>query len=158
MLQLVQYLETGSIDTAWVLPDWLVRYRDQLKSAILPLATIEEYTLFHDCGKPYCQSDGERKFPDHAEVSYRTWLDVGGTTEAAQLMRMDMFVHTMKADDVPAFCLHREAPTLLLAALAEIHANAKMFGGADSVSFKIKWNQVDRRGKAICRRLFGEPQ
>lgn len=157
MRQLIQYLETGEIAAGWVLPAWLVSYRTQLRDALMPRQTIDEYTLFHDCGKPYCISDGERKFPNHAEVSYRTWLDVGGTPSAAQLMRMDMLVHTMKAEDVPGFCAQQEAPTLLLAALAEIHANAEMFGGVTSESFKIKWKQLDRRGRAICRHLFGEP-
>ena len=62
----------------------------------------------------------------------------------------------MKAEDVIGFCSQQEAPTLLLTGLAEIHANAGMFGGVASVSFKIKWKQLDRRGQAICRRLFGD--
>ena len=43
--------------------------------------------------------------------------------------------------------------SLLLAGLAEIHSNAEMFGGLDSVSFKIKWKQINKRGKAICKLL-----
>jgi hypothetical protein len=34
-----------------------------------------------------------------------------------------------------------------------------MFGGKEgieSISFKIKWKQIDKRGKAICLKLFGE--
>jgi hypothetical protein len=45
------------------------------------------------------------------------------------------------------------AVTLLLAGLAEIHANAEMFNGFDSPSFKIKYKQIDRRGRAICKFL-----
>jgi hypothetical protein len=154
MLQLIRYLDTGEIEGSWVLPDWLQEHRQQLRKRLLPLDIIEEYTLFHDCGKPYCPSNDERKFPDHAEVSYNTWLEVGGSLAAAKLMRMDMRVHTMKAKEVEDFCLQPEAATLLLSALAEIHANAGMFGGTDSVSFKIKYKQIDRRGRSICRCLF----
>jgi hypothetical protein len=157
MLQLLVYLDTGELHGAWVLPDWLSVYRIQLKTSVMPISVIAEYTLFHDCGKPYCVPDGVRKFPDHAEMSCRTWLSVGGSQEASKLMRMDMLVHTMKADEVPGFCLNPEAITLLLAGLSEVHSNARMFGGLDSVSFKIKWGQINRRGKAICRHLFGEP-
>ena len=155
MRQLLRYLDTGELAAGWVYPDWLGSYRTQIRDALLPRQTIEEYTLFHDCGKPYCPSDGERKFPNHAEASYRTWLAVGGTPAAAQLMRMDMLIHTLKAEEIPSFCSNTEAPTLLLAGLAEIHANAEMFGGVTSTSFKIKWKQLDRRGRAICRHLFG---
>jgi peptidyl-tRNA hydrolase len=33
-----------------------------------------------------------------------------------------------------------------------------MFGGIESTSFKIKWAHLERRGKAICKKLFGDPQ
>lgn len=157
MRQLLRYLDTGKIADDWICPDWLSAYRTQLRAALLPRHTIDEYTLYHDCGKPFCPSDGVRKFPNHAEVSYRTWLSVGGSLSAAQLMRMDMLIHTLKAEDVLAFCAQPEAPTLLLAGLAEIHANAELFGGAGSTAFKIKWKHLDRRGRAICRHLFGIP-
>jgi hypothetical protein len=45
--------------------------------------------------------------------------------------------------------------TLLVAALAEIHSNAQLFGGIESVSFKSKWKNWDRRGKQIMK-IFGE--
>lgn len=157
VFQLIEYLETGSISGEWRLPDWLTQYRHQLKDKLLPLNIIEEYTTYHDCGKPYCiatDNDGKRHFPNHAEVSYSTWLSVGGSEQAARLMKMDMMVHTMKATDVDSFAQQPEAITLLLTGLAEVHSNAKMFGGLQSDSFKIKWNQINKRGKAICLKLF----
>ena len=152
--QLIGYLSTGEISGTWRLPDWLETYREHLLARLYPIDVIEEYTTYHDCGKPYCEPTAERRFPDHAERSYETWLAIGGDPEAAELMRRDMLVHTMKAVDVPEFCQHRGAATLLIVGLAEIHANAGMFGGLNSQSFKIKWNHLDRRGKAICRKLF----
>ena len=69
---------------------------------------------------------------------------------------MDM--HTLSAAGIDNFCYLRrkEAISLLISALAEIHSNAQMFGGIESDSFKIKWKHIDRRGNAICKKLFGE--
>lgn len=64
-----------------------------------------------------------------------------------------MMVHTMKADDIPEFAKSREAVSLLLTALAEVHANAELFGGIDTISFKIKWKHVDKRGTALMKHL-----
>lgn len=157
IFQLIDYLKTGQITGDWRLPDWLSEYNQQILSALLPQDIIEEYTIYHDCGKPYCKSideNGRTHFPNHADISSKTWLEVGGSCAAAKLMKMDMMIHTMKACDIDEFITHPEACTLLLAGLAEVHANAKMFGGTDSTSFKIKWNQINKRGKAICQKLF----
>jgi hypothetical protein len=154
VMQLVEYLRTGQISETWILPKWVSVYREPLLKSIAPQGTLEEYTVFHDCGKPYCEPDGRRRFPNHAEVSYFKWLEVGGSEGAARLMRYDMLIHTMKSRDVTYFCSLPEAPTLLLAGLAEVHANAKMFGGMKSTSFKIKWGQINRRGQAVCRDIW----
>lgn len=157
--QLINYLKTGQIHGEWRLPDWLSEYSQQILSVLLPQDIIEEYTTFHDCGKPYCRSvdeNGKTHFPDHAKVSHQTWLNVGGCKSAARLIEMDMMIHTLKASDIDDFICHPEACTLLLAGLAEVHSNAKMFGGIGSTSFKIKWNQINKRGKVILQKLFKE--
>lgn len=154
-LQLVAYLRGEPLQGAWLLPEWIKQYREQLLSALAPIEIIEEYTTYHDCGKPYCQANETTRFPEHSEVSCRTWLDVGGSPEAARLMRLDMMIHTLKAEGIDAFCALPEAPTLLISGLSEIHANSEMFGGLDSTSFKIKWKHIDRRGRAICAKIFG---
>lgn len=159
VFQLIDYLKTGTISDGWRLPDWLTQYRTQILESLCPLNIIEEYTIYHDCGKPYCittDEAGRRHFPNHAYVSAKTWEEVGGHTQAQKLISMDMVVHTMKAPDIDEFIKNPEATTLLLTALAEVHSNARMFGGTDSDSFKIKWKQIDKRGKAICQKLFGE--
>ena len=69
---------------------------------------------------------------------------------------MDMIIHTMKAADIDEFIKKPEAITLLIVGLAEIHSNAELFGGYDSQSFKIKWNQINRRGNAVVKKLFGD--
>lgn len=158
ILELISFLRTGHIDEGWRLPTWMYEHQQKLLGALLPEDIIEEYTIFHDCGKPYCltiDNLGKRHFPDHPEVSYRTWQTVSSNQTIANLIRMDMKIHTIKASEIDEFIQHPEAITLLLAGLAEVHSNAKMFGGIESESFKIKWNQINKRGKAICRQLFG---
>jgi hypothetical protein len=66
---------------------------------------------------------------------------------------MDMDVHLLKAEDIPEFAGRPQAAALLLTALAEIHANAAMFGGTESTSFKIKLKHLERRGKQIAQIL-----
>jgi hypothetical protein len=159
IFELISFLETGNINDQWRLPAWAHEYREQLFSALLPKEIIEEYTIFHDCGKPYCltiDADGKRHFPNHADMSSSTWLKIGGQEQVAKLMKMDMIVHTMKAADIDEFITHPECITLLMAGLAEVHSNAKMFGGLESESFKIKWSQINKRGKVICYKLFGD--
>lgn len=159
LFQLIAFLETGKIEGEWKLPDWIHEYRQQLLSSLCSRDVIEQYAIFHDCGKAYCMSideNGKRHFPDHAEASYRTWLTISNNRQIAKLIRMDMMIHTIKAADIDEFILHAEATTLLLAGLAEVHSNARMFGGTDSTSFKIKWGQINKRGKAICQKLFKE--
>lgn len=159
ILKLIDFLEDGLIPDNWKIPDWFIKYRNQIKKHLLPIHIIEQYAVFHDCGKPYClifDQNGKRHFPDHPSVSYKTWINAGGTEQIAKLILWDMRIHTMKADEIDEFVLHPEAITLLIAGLAEVHSNAKMFGGIESESFKIKYNQINRRGKVICLKLFGE--
>ncbi len=157
VFKLIDYLTTLSIPDGWRLPDWLTEHRLKIKESLCPLNIIEQYTIYHDCGKPYCvtiDDAGKRHFPNHASVSAITWKDAAGCAQVEKLISMDMIVHTMKAADIDDFIKHPEAITLLLTALAEVHSNAKMFGGIESDSFKIKWNQINKRGKAICQKLF----
>jgi len=159
IFELISFLKTGQIGEGWKLPDWMSQYREQLLAALLPDDIIAGYAVFHDCGKPYCltvDEQGRRHFPNHPWMSYETWLRISSNKTIAKLILWDMKIHTMKAADVDEFCQFRGAATLLLAGLAEVHSNAKMFGGIESESFKIKWSQINKRGKAICRKLFGD--
>jgi len=66
---------------------------------------------------------------------------------------MDMDIHTIKADGVEEFASRPEAISLLLTGLSEVHSNASMFGGIESTSFKIKFKQLEKRGKKILALL-----
>lgn len=159
IFDLISFLKTNHIGQGWRLPTWMSEYREQLLAALLSEDIIEEYTIFHDCGKPYClaiDEMGRRHFPNHSEMSHQTWQTVSTNQTVANLIRWDMKIHTIKADEIEEFIQHPEAVTLLLAGLAEVHSNSKLFGGLESTSFKIKWKQIDKRGRAICQKLFGD--
>lgn len=134
----------------WRLPDWIGS--SWLIQNQYPREDMAEYLLMHDCGKFLCltvDEQGRQHFPDHARVSYQAYLAIGGDPRIADLILHDMHIHTIKAADVPAFAEHDFAASLILAGLAEIHANAELFGGLDSTNFRIKLRQIDRRGRAI---------
>lgn len=154
---LIQMLQSGEIKNGWILPNWFSQYRQQILARLLPLDIIEEYTIYHDCSKPYCiqyDNEGKKHFLNHSELSYQKWIEVGGNEDAAILMKMDMDIHLLKDKNIDEFCQRIQAITLLIVGLAEIHSNAQMFGGLDSVSFKIKYKQINKRGAAICKKLF----
>lgn len=143
----------------WKLPAWFTENRDFLFSNLHYYYDVKEYQIMHDCGKPYCikyDENGKRHFPDHENVSTQVYKKISNNKVVADLISKDMVLHTIKSDDVEDFVKSnsvRTVVTLLLTALCEIHANADMFGGIDSQSFKIKFKQLDRRGNQILKLL-----
>lgn len=151
--RIFDYLDGKDALSDWKIPKWLETNKDKIKSKLLDRKIILEYALFHDCGKPFClqlDGNGKRHFPNHAQKSYETWLECGGDKQIAELIRMDMDIHTLKEEGIAEFANRTEAITLLIAGLAEIHGNAQMFGGIDSISFKIKWKHINGKGNKIC--------
>lgn len=140
------------------LPAWFEQHAEALASALRGHeALAREYLLWHDCAKPLClefDADGKTHFPDHAARSEQLWLRLGGSSQAAHLMAHDMDLHTLAPAAMPQFAEHPHAVVLLVAALAAINANAAMFGGFESDSFKIKAKQLQARGKRLCAALF----
>lgn len=109
-----------------------------------------------NCGKPQALVmgvDGVRRFPDHAAVSRRVWIEAGGDEAIGDLIGMDMDMHLLKDEGVAEFSQRPQARVLVLTALSEVHANASMFGGLESTSFKIKRKHVDKRGRAILKAI-----
>lgn len=198
--ELIDHLQNGHPLEGWRVPKWLEEYGPEIIKNLHDMETISNYTLYHDCGKPYCRTvdaDGRVHFPNHAEVSRDVWMNVGKSKVVGHLIANDMVIHTATAEEITykitsdecaecdgtglsdeplycggeyngmANCVHcdrgytrkaewskQDALTLLLAALAEIHSNAKMFGGIESSSFKSKWKKIDRRGNQICKHYF----
>lgn len=154
-VDLVSHLRHGKpLAYQWRLPDWIA---DPLLLANLPSDdAMAEYHVFHDVGKPACRTvdaDGRQHFPDHAAASARVWREAGGDEEVAHLIASDMDIHLLKGEGVEAFARRPEACALLLTGLAEITANASMFGGIESTSFKIKFKNLDKRGRAIVKAI-----
>lgn len=142
------------LSNEWKLPEWVSS--PKLWDNLLNEQVIEEYQLFHDCGKPFCRTvddEGKQHFPDHAATSEKIWREIGGDEQVAKLIGMDMDIHLLKDEGIADFAKRPEAASLLLTGLSEIHSNAKMFGGIDSTSFKIKWKHIDKRGKKIVALL-----
>lgn len=138
----------------WKLPNWLIENKNFiLNEGLCNDYIMQDYMIMHDCGKPYCRTvdeNGKQHFPNHAQVSYDVYSKLyPKRTTIAELIRMDMDVHCLKSEDVEKFSQHPLAVSLLISALCEIHANASMFGGIESTSFKIKWKQIDKRGRQV---------
>lgn len=140
-LELVQELELG------VGPTVLQNLWESLRERLVSPEDIEEYQIYHDCGKPVCSVGG--RFPDHAYHSAKQWSLLHGRGTVSELMSMDMVFHLANAEAAKLIWTHHLAPTLYVTAWAEILANASMFGGEDSVSFKKKRKRLDRAGRAL---------
>lgn len=158
-LDIYNILDGKGAKFQWRLPQWFTANKEFIKNNIADIATMTEYLVFHDSGKPYCRNidkDGRNHFGNHADVSQRVWKRFSNSDIVCMLISSDMDMHTIKADDVELYCKNREARmilTSLVAALCEIHANAEMFGGIESDSFKIKFKRLESRGKSIMKLL-----
>jgi hypothetical protein len=155
--QLLEAAKSGEFPESWRAPKWgnpqIYRKLADLQPDI---DVMRRYLRYHDCGKPLClevDADGRSHFPGHAEAAAQLWASLGGHADEVWLMRHDMLLHTASADECADYQRHRLMPGLLFAALSEIHSNAQMFGGIESVSFKAKAKQLDRRGAAMIRAL-----
>src|SRR5271163_1048729 len=59
----------------WRLPEWI--NDPKIVKNLLPFEVLKMYQIYHDCGKPFCRvvdADGKQHFPNHAQVSYETWM------------------------------------------------------------------------------------
>ncbi|MEK6880409.1 MAG: hypothetical protein AABY22_12405, partial [Nanoarchaeota archaeon] len=123
------------------IPDWFHLHKDTILQNLLPKDIIETYTIYHDIGKVEClviDELGKRHFPNHASHSENIWLSLEGDPLIAKLMGLDMVFHTEDYNKINNRMLNYNIIlTLILAALAELHANASMFGGITSESFCI---------------------
>jgi hypothetical protein len=153
LFDLVSHLRKGSpLKYNWNIPNWVYDSKDLILNNLPDEKTLKLYTIFHDIGKWKCltiDDDGKRHFPNHSQVSYQYFTQVFNNPAAADLILHDMDIHLLKSDGVEEFSKNPYALTLLLTGLAEIHSNSTMFGGIDSVSFKIKHKCISKRGTQI---------
>lgn len=141
----------------WILPEWWNTEAPKLLPFLEDDYTLEQYTTWHDCGKPQCltiDEEGKRHYPNHASISANLFRKLyPGRNRVASLIEHDMDFHLLKVDGVKRFCSNAQAATLMFAALAEIHSNMEMFGGPETINFKIKWKAFRRFGQSACKVL-----
>ena len=148
-----------NLDHIYKLPECVFDYQF---FPIHNMGIVETYLLYHDIGKPYCRTvdeDGRVHFPNHAEVSKQVFKEAFSDDPncdiIANLIGWDMVIHTASAKVIEHHLKEiwskKDAFTLMLAALAELHSNAQMFGGIESTSFKIKYKKVSKRCKQIIK-------
>ena len=131
----------------------LEAFWQRFKHAIPPSSVLEKYHTYHDCGKPLCleiSADGKRRFPNHAKLSAKQYSIIFPADKFTSiLIEHDMDFHTCKGDDLNDLLKNPIAPILYITAWAEINANAQMFGGFDSESYKIKRSRLIQSGKKL---------
>ena len=153
LFDLINHMRSGTpLKYEWKLPSWVLENKDLFLNSLPDDETLELYTVYHDCGKPFCvtvDEEGRRHFPDHAKVSYQIFNQYFDDRIAADLILHDMDIHMLKSEGVEEFAKNPYALTLLLTGLSEVHSNANMFGGIESTSFKIKYKSICQRGKQI---------
>lgn len=153
----VQELIAGNFN-GFRLPEYFIENHHFIVNNLVDFDTLKKYNLFHDCGKPFClevDSEGKSHFPNHAEVSKQIWLEYfPKETQVAELIGLDMLFHTKNWREIEALNLPLNILcSLYITALGEIHANADMFGGIESVSFKIKWKKLEKSGKHLVEKI-----
>jgi hypothetical protein len=161
---LLHHLKYGSeLRFEWKLPTWIHDYKKEILDSLPPESVLQLANVLHDCGKPYCieiDAEGKRHFPNHVakskEIFESLFSGVYGAETISSLIANDMTIHTLKADGVEEFSKLPLAVVHLLIGLTEIHSNAKMFGGIESTSFKIKWKSIDKRGSQVLEKIFGK--
>jgi sporulation protein YlmC with PRC-barrel domain len=143
----------GRQEMNWRLPKWFSSYKDQIIEKLQPdLSLISAYQIWHDCGKPYARSvdsNGKVHYPDHSKVSSEIWESLGGCPRIGNLILRDMDFHLLKPAEAKEYSNQPDCLILLVTALCEVHANAEMFGGQESDSFKIKWKRLNKVGDII---------
>lgn len=145
----------GNFPAGWRQPKWWTPYLARHLALGQPGENVmANYLRYHDCGKPLCRiedEEGRAHFPEHAAHSAETWAGIGGHPDEVWLMANDMLLHCGTAQECEALVGHRLAPALMFAALAELHANAEMFGGPETTSFKAKAKHLERRSAQLLR-------
>lgn len=142
------------------IPEWVKTNSEFIINNLYDLEVIKQYCIYHDIGKPDCfqlDEDGKKHFPNHAEVSYNTYLNEFPNPNkiVVELILHDMDIHLLKDAGIENFLKLpiKQVITHLIVGLAELHANAQMFGGIESTSFKIKLKNIKKRGNKIFKIL-----
>lgn len=153
-------LMNPTLNMVWRMPHWFTQNASWIRTQLAPdFDSIITYQQWHDCSKPYTRTvddEGKVHYPNHATISADFWRKLGGAPKIADLIERDMDCHLLRPAEAADFATKPYALILLVTALCELHANATMFGGLQSDSFKIKYKRLDRCGSIILSQLTKE--
>lgn len=148
--------------TNFQLPDFFKEHHAFIVNRMHNLKIFKDYNIFHDCGKPYCKIldlEGKAHFPEHAVESFRIAKTFIKNQHVPRLILNDMVLHTSTVAQIEQLNLsEKDSMTLIITAFAELHANAEMFGGQESLSFKIKYKKLVKNSKALFFKFLKNPQ
>lgn len=135
-------------------PLWLKEHGQTLLGLQQQSFDMRLYLEYHDCGKAATlQRDrkGRLQYPGHAKASADLWrLGHGQDSVVAELMELDMTLHTATVEEMAEFSKHPLAPSLLVATYAQLLSNAEsIFGGLESKSFQTKLAALNARARAL---------
>lgn len=105
------------------------------------MAGIEAYHINHDISKPYIiqyDDEGKPHYPNHSFQSAAMYRERYGDSIFADMIENDMRFHTAKGEEIAETWKLGFSDHLYATAWAELFANAQLFGGGNSDSFKIK--------------------
>lgn len=160
---LVNILEGEIQGELWSVPDCIKKNAKDILANLHSKRDIESYLIMHDCGKPLVRTvddSGNVHFPGHAEASKKLFFSLTGNRIVSNLMGWDMVLHSGSAEEIDHLLKNewtkKDACTLMLSAISEVHSNARMFGGPTTDSFKSKYNKISRRCRQICRYLYNQ--
>lgn len=120
----------------------------------MPLYNIDKYHINHDMSKPYIVEYDECNkphYPNHSYRSYELYCERFGYDEYAELIKYDMGFHTYKGEELESLVRLPFSHHLYASAWAELFANAELFGGCESDSFKIKRKKLIKAFKMLTR-------
>ena len=76
--ELLNFLEGQELQGQWRFPSWLLEFKQEIRNKLLSKEILKQYTIYHDCGKPFCRivdADGKQHFPEHAQKSHDVYLE-----------------------------------------------------------------------------------
>lgn len=148
-LQVISDLKLG------IGPKILLDNKERILTNLLPNRIIKEYTILHDIGKPFCKSEDEKgqHFYNHAEVSAQIYNKLWDNPIVSALIEQDMDIHLAKSADIEELSKRPYIITQIIVSYAELLSNSQMFGGTDTVSFKIKYKNWERITKKLWKTI-----
>lgn len=132
---------------------------EKLYSYQYDVDTMKSYQIYHDCGKHLSKTideNGKIHYPNHAQYSSDLYGQYFNNPIAQDLILKDLNFHSFKCDQIVEWIEAENKQTLAslyITAWSELLANASLFGGIDSDSFKIKRKKLIQSGKKLKEKL-----